>query len=82
MLDPLYLVFQTLLHKFKAVADMFLGDINWYMFGTLLSFAAILIIQLIRRKGKFDIMRIRLFLDHDIIFYFKTTLKNIKKKLS
>ena len=81
MLDPLYLVFQTLLHKFKAVADMFLGDINWYMFATLLSFAAILIIQLIRRKGKFDTMRIRLFLDYDIIFYFKTTLKKSRKKL-
>ena len=79
MLDPLYLVFQTLLHKFKAVADMFLGDINWYMFATLLSFAAILIIQLIRRKGKFDIMRIRLSLDHDIIFYFKATLKKSRK---
>ena len=74
MLDPLYLVFQTLLHKFKAVADIFLGDINWYMFATLLSFAAILIIQLIRRKSKY--------LDHDIIFCFKTTLKKIKKKIS
>ena len=74
MLDPLYLVFQTLLHKFKAVADMFLGDINWYMFATLLSFAVILIIQLIRRKSKY--------LDHDIIFCFKTLLKKIMKKIS
>ena len=44
--------FQTIMDNMKSTVGILVGDINWYMFSTLVALAGTLAVQLFRRKGR------------------------------